>query len=54
MGLATTRGDTMSIETQMKLAGTRVGRVVLHLVGLAMDKRVKWHYQGIMREVMGV
>lgn len=44
----------MSIELQMKLSGTRVGRIVLHLATLCRDHRYIWHASGVMREVLHI
>jgi len=43
----------MSPARQVDLAGSRAGRVVLHLVALWVDGRWGWHWDGIMREVAG-
>ena len=44
------RRTDMSRRLQYRLAGSRVGRVVLHLAGLARDGRFLWHLRGIGRE----
>lgn len=44
----------MSIKTEMKLAGSRKGRVILHLAAFAKDLRFGWHLDGIVRELKGV
>lgn len=41
----------MSLKQELNLAGCRSGRVVLHTIGLIHDGRVKWHIDGIMREL---
>jgi hypothetical protein len=45
------RNDKMSIDTQMNLATTRTGRVVLHLMALMTDRKLRWHTDGILREL---
>jgi hypothetical protein len=44
----------MSIERQVVLAGSRMGRVWLHTVGLAYDHKLAWHWKGIYREIRGI
>lgn len=41
----------MSIDTQLDLAMTRTGRVVLHLLALMTDGKLGWHTAGICREL---
>lgn len=41
----------MSTNTQLKLARTRSGRVVLHLLALKTDGQLQWHKAGILREI---
>jgi hypothetical protein len=41
----------MSATKQMKLASTSKGRVLLHLLALARDHRVRWHLAGVAREL---
>jgi len=41
----------MSIDTQLNLAMTRTGRVVLHLLALKTDSKLRWHAAGILREL---
>lgn len=41
----------MSINTQLNLAMTRTGRVVLHLLALKTDRKLQWHVAGILREL---
>ena len=36
---------------QMKLAGSRTGRVTLHLICLCQDGKLRWHARGIGREM---
>ena len=45
------RNDQMSIDTQLDLAMTRTGRVVLHLLALMTDGKLGWHTAGICREL---
>ena len=40
----------MSLNTELKLAETRHGRIIIHLMGLA-DHHLKSHLKGIWREV---
>jgi hypothetical protein len=35
---------------KMKLSETSIGRVVLHLICLARDGKLHWHWAGICRE----
>ena len=35
---------------ELHLSGSRVGRVLLHLVCIARHGRLKWHFRGIARE----
>ena len=41
----------MSATSQMNLAQTRRGRMVLHLLALTKDRHVRWHLLGIVREL---
>ena len=41
----------MSAEKQMRLASTSRGRVLLHLMALTRDRRVRWHLAGVVREL---
>ena len=41
----------MSINRQLNLARTRTGRVVLHLLALKADRKLRWHAAGIFREL---
>ena len=41
----------MSINRQLNLARTRTGRVVLHLLALKTDRKLRWHAAGIFREL---
>ncbi len=41
----------MNTGTQMKLAETRMGRVLIHVLAMASGG-FYWHAQGIWREVM--
>ncbi len=41
----------MSTNTQLNLAETRTGRVVLHLLALKTDRKFGWHATGILREL---
>ena len=34
------------------LARHACGRILLHIVALARDGQIRWHYAGILREVM--
>lgn len=34
----------------LSMARYRAGRVVVHVVAMARDHRVKWHWAGIARE----
>jgi hypothetical protein len=36
------------------LATSLTGRVILHLVCLARDRKTAWHMAGILREIKGV
>ena len=42
----------MSTQEQMRLAGSRLGRIRMHAIMLASDFRFAWHLRGIMREVL--
>jgi hypothetical protein len=44
----------MSAERQLDLAGTAAGRVMLHLLALNTDWKVRWHVVGILRELRNV
>jgi hypothetical protein len=44
----------MTLEKQIALAGSRIGRIQLHLFALKQDKKIKWHVAGIIREIKGV
>lgn len=35
---------------QLHLSGSRIGRVILHLVCIIRDRRLQWHFHGIARE----
>jgi hypothetical protein len=37
---------------QAKLAGTRYGRIMLHVVCALRDHQVRWHWRGIHRELV--
>ena len=41
----------MSAEVQMRLVGTRAGRVFIHLYCMASDFKVRWHMKGVCREL---
>lgn len=41
----------MSTKSQMILAGSRAGRVILHVAALIRDGRYFWHLAGITREL---
>ena len=41
----------MSTVTQIRLAGSHGGRVILHLITLLRDHRLNWHLKGIIREL---
>ena len=41
----------MSVERQLNLAGTATGRVMLHLLALNSDWKLRWHVAGILREL---
>jgi hypothetical protein len=41
----------MTTEKQLEMAGTKLGRVGLHLIALKRDKRFTWHLKGILREI---
>jgi len=41
----------MSINRQLNLARTRTGRVVLHLLALKTDRKLRWHATGMLREL---
>ena len=36
--------------TQVRLAGSHGGRIVLHLASLLRDHKFSWHLRGILRE----
>jgi len=40
----------MSHKTQLKLAETRQGRIILHLLTIIRDHKVKWHMSRIFKE----
>jgi hypothetical protein len=44
----------MSINRQLILAETRTGRVVLHVLALKSDGKLRWHAAGILRELCPV
>jgi len=37
----------------VRCAGGRAGRVLLHLLCACGDHQVRWHFQGIARELVG-
>lgn len=39
---------------QLQLSGSRLGRVILHLLCIARDGRLQWHFHGIARELRHV
>jgi hypothetical protein len=41
----------MSIKTQLRLAASRKGRILFHIIGLAMDHKFALHFKGVWREV---
>jgi hypothetical protein len=41
----------MSAERQLNLAATAGGRVMLHLLALNADWKLRWHMTGILREL---
>jgi hypothetical protein len=41
----------MSTERQLNLAATAGGRVLLHLLALNADWKLRWHMRGILREL---
>jgi len=43
--------EMMSAEKQMRLASTSRGRVLLHVIALTRDRRVRWHLAGVAREL---
>lgn len=44
----------MSAKRQLDLAGTAAGRVMLHLLAMNADWKVRWHVVGILRELRNV
>ena len=42
----------MTTARQLHLAGSRGGRLLLHLVALLHDGRFRWHLKGIARELV--
>jgi hypothetical protein len=46
--------EQMSTKTQLKLSETHVGRICLHVLTMAQDKKLKWHWKGIVREITAV
>lgn len=45
----------MSLNTELMLASSRWGRIVLHAISPCRDIRgLRWHWAGIMREVKHV
>jgi len=42
----------MSLDTELKFAKTRQGRVLLHLAAYVKDHKLRWHAKGIWREVI--
>lgn len=44
----------MSSETEIMLSGSRMGRIVLHVMVMLMDHSVGRHWAGIRREIKGV
>jgi hypothetical protein len=44
----------MSMQTEMRLGGSRWGRMFLHTVCLVQDHRFEWHWKGIVRELVRV
>jgi hypothetical protein len=39
-------------ETQLQLAGSPAGRIVLHVACAWRDHRFQWHWRGMVREVV--
>ncbi len=46
--------NPLSPENILHLAGSSVGRIVLHVVCFRKDHRFLWHWQGICREFSSI
>ena len=42
---------TTGVNSEMELAGSPAGRIVLHLVCAKRDHHFRWHWQGVVREL---
>ncbi|MHC4103990.1 MAG: hypothetical protein ACYSR9_03550 [Planctomycetota bacterium] len=42
----------MTVEQQIEYSQTRLGRIKLHFEAYKRDHKFRWHFAGIMREVM--
>ncbi len=41
----------MTAKTETKLSRSHGGRIVLHIAALLRDKKIRWHFAGIVREI---
>ncbi len=41
-------------QLQMRLAVSRCGRIILHLLCLLADRRLRWHAAGVCRELIAL
>jgi hypothetical protein len=42
----------MSATMQIKLSGSSLGRITLHLATLNQDWKFRWHLKGVWREIV--
>jgi len=44
----------MTLQTKLKLAMTRKGRIILHFLCFLRDYKFLWHLKGVLRELRHV
>jgi len=44
----------MSPENQLRLTKSRTGRIILHLLTVSRDHKMRWHLRGMMHEIKEV
>jgi hypothetical protein len=44
----------MTTQRQERLSGYSGGRIILHILCIKRDKRIKWHISGIIREIKDI
>ena len=43
----------MTMEKEIELSGSRIGRILLHTLAFNRDLKFTWHFKGILREIKG-